>query len=71
MAGHKKNVEDLIGHAMADSSFRNRLLRSPEATLEAEGYEATPELLEAIRSTSQDDINAALESGMGNRRAAM
>ncbi|HRI65297.1 MAG TPA: Franean1_4349 family RiPP [Polyangium sp.] len=60
MAGEskKKSVEDLIGHALGDKSFRDRLLASPEATLEAEGYEVTPEVIQAIKSANLDDLTA-------------
>jgi hypothetical protein len=70
MAGEKKkSVEDLIGHALSDKSFRDRLLASPEATLSAEGYEATPEVIQAIKSANLDDLSA-FESNTADRKAA-
>ena len=69
----KKTVEDLIGHAMNDKSFRDRLLASPEATLEAEGYEATPEVIAAIKSANHEELNrvaSGVEQELAGRKAA-
>ena len=69
----KKSVEDLIGHAMNDKSFRDRLLASPEATLEAEGYEVTPEVISAIKSANVEDFNrvaSGVEQELAHRKAA-
>lgn len=65
----KKNVEELIGHALSDKSFRDRLLASPETTLDAEGYEVTPELVQAIKSANLDDLSA-FEQNSAERKAA-
>lgn len=67
--GKKKSVEDLIGHAMSDKSFRDRLFASPEATLAAEGYDATPEVVQAIKSANLDDLSK-FESSTADRKAA-
>lgn len=66
---NKKSVEDLIGHALSDKSFRDRLLASPEETLAAEGYEASPEVIQAIKSASPDDLSA-FERNTADRKAA-
>jgi hypothetical protein len=69
----KKTVEDLIGHAMSDKSFRTRLLASPEETLAAEGYDVGPEVIEAIKAANADDANKladAFESDSAQRKAA-
>ncbi|HMY20524.1 MAG TPA: Franean1_4349 family RiPP [Polyangium sp.] len=68
-AEKKKSVEDLIGHALSDKAFRDRLLASPEATLEAEGYEATPEVIQAIKSANVADL-ASFENNAADRKAA-
>lgn len=65
----KKSVEDLIGHALSDKSFMDRLLASPEATLEAEGYEATPEVIQAIKTAKVEDLEA-FEKNVAHREAA-
>jgi hypothetical protein len=69
----KKTVEELIGRALTDSDFRNKLLGSPEATLAEEGYEVGPEVIEAIKSANPDEVNAVaqgLENKFANRKAA-
>jgi len=70
MAGEKKkSIEDLIGHALSDKSFRDRLLASPEATLTAEGYEVSPEVVQAIKSANLDDLSK-FENNTADRKAA-
>lgn len=70
MAGEKKkSIEDLIGHALSDKSFRDRLLASPEATLTDEGYEVSPEVVQAIKSANLDDLSK-FESNTADRKAA-
>lgn len=69
MAGGKKSIEDLIGHALSDKSFRDRLLASPEATLTEEGYEVTPEIVQAIKAANLDDLSK-FESNTADRKAA-
>jgi hypothetical protein len=65
----KKSIEDLIGHALSDKSFRDRLIASPEATLDAEGYEVSPEVIQAIKSANLDDLSA-FEQNTADRKAA-
>jgi len=65
----KKSIEDLIGHALSDKSFRDRLLASPEATLTAEGYEVSPEVVQAIKSANLDDLSK-FENNTADRKAA-
>jgi hypothetical protein len=68
-----KSVEELIGRALTDKEFRDRLLASPEATLKAEGYDVAPEVIEAIKSANPDEVNAVaqgLENQLANRKAA-
>lgn len=52
----KKSVDDLIGRTMNDIDFAKRLIDAPKETLEAEGYEATPEVIEAITSANRDEF---------------
>lgn len=69
----KKTVEDLIGHAMSDKSFRDRLLASPEETLQAEGYEVGPDVIEAIKTANADAANKmadAFEHDSAQRKAS-
>jgi hypothetical protein len=69
----KKNVEELIGRALTDKAFRDSLLASPEATLKAEGYDVSPEVIDAIKSANPEEINAVaqgLENQLAHRKAA-
>lgn len=68
MSSNRKSVEDLVGHALTDRSFRRRLRANPEETLREEGYEVTPEIVEAIRSANHDEIEA-FESNSADRKA--
>lgn len=66
MSGSKKPLDDeLIGRALKDKDFRDRLLADPAETLEAEGYEATPELVAAIKSCTVE-----FEGPLGKERRA-
>ncbi|MDI1483923.1 Franean1_4349 family RiPP [Polyangium sp. y55x31] len=69
----KKSVEELIGRALTDAKFREKLLASPESTLVEEGYEVGPEVIEAIKSTSPAEVQAVakeFESQIAQRKAA-
>ena len=69
----KKSVDELIGRALTDKAFRDRLLASPDATLREEGYEVGPEVVEAIKSVNPEEINAVaqgVENQLANRKAA-
>jgi len=69
----KKSVEELIGRALTDKAFRDRLLAAPEKTLAEEEYEAGPEIIEAIKSANPDEVNAVaagVENQLANRKAA-
>jgi hypothetical protein len=69
----KKSVEELIGRALTDAAFRDRLLSAPEETLDAEGYDLGPEVVEAIKAANPEDIKAmaqGIENQIAQRRAA-
>ncbi len=55
-----KHRDVIIGRAVTDADFRKRLLADPAATLEAEGFEADPELVEAIRKVDPAAAESAL-----------
>lgn len=46
----RATIGELVARAEADAAFRARLVADLEAALEAEGYEATPSVVEALRS---------------------
>lgn len=69
----QKTVEELIGRALTDRAFRDKLLANPEKTLAEEGYSVGPEVLEAIKKANPDDVNAmaqGLEQNLAARKAA-
>ena len=40
----------LIGHALSDAKFREALFHDPKATLEANDYPASPQIVKAIKA---------------------
>jgi hypothetical protein len=59
----KKTEAELIGRAVVDSGFRKQLLNDPDRTIESEGYEVGPEMLERIRdaaSTTPEAMDSAI-----------
>ena len=69
----KKSIDELIGQVLTNIAFREKLLANPEATLAEAGYEATPEVLEAIKKVNPEDLNAMakdFESKFTERKAA-
>lgn len=57
----KKSFESLVGKAMTDKSFRERLLRDPEETLRQENFPADTYLINAIKRISARDAETAVE----------
>ena len=45
----RAEIEQIVARAEADAAFRTRLVADLEAALEAEGYEATPSVVAALR----------------------
>lgn len=65
--------EELIGRAVIDIDFRNRLLADPVGTIEAEGYDIEPALLEQLKNLDPAAAAAAaagLDSAFTDRKAA-
>ncbi len=54
----KKTLDEITGRAITDPEFREGLRNDPEATLRAAGYTVTPEVLNAIKAASKDDLDA-------------
>jgi hypothetical protein len=70
----KKNTEELIGHVLTDKEFRTKLLADPEVILAAEGYEVSPEVLEALKKINPEDVDTLaqdFEKKFASRRAAI
>lgn len=47
-----KTEQDLIARAILDAEFRGRLLKEPEAVIDAEGYQVSPQTRERIKSVA-------------------
>jgi len=70
----KKTTDELIARVKVDPAFRRDLLTTPEATLEAAGFEADPGMIEAIREMSAADLEAMVndfEKVSAARKAAV
>jgi hypothetical protein len=69
----KRKIDELAKQVMSDEAFRKRLLADPEGTLKAEGYDVTPDLLDAISNVSPADVEAMareFESSSSTKKAA-
>lgn len=53
-------VQAVIGRAATDSSFRDTLISNPDEALQ--GYELTPEEMEALKNISEEHLKAFSES---------
>ena len=50
----EKGLGEIVAKAEADADFHRRLVADLETALEAEGYEADPALVEALRARLED-----------------
>jgi hypothetical protein len=50
------NVQSIIGKVMSDRAFCEQLIRDPEATLQANGVEPTPEIVDALKGLDPDSV---------------
>jgi hypothetical protein len=69
----EKGTDSLIGRAVIDPDFRRRLLTDPEATIAAEGYEVSPEIMGQLKGMDPAAAEAAaanLDAAFADRRAA-
>ncbi len=65
--------EELIGRAVIDADFRARLLADPQGTIEAEGFEVEPELINQLKAMDPVAAEAAargLDQAFAERKAA-
>ncbi|MBX9399605.1 Os1348 family NHLP clan protein [Streptomyces sp. TRM72054] len=51
----------LVGRALTDPEFCNRLIAEPEATLAASGVDPTPELVETLRGLDAEAVRRLAE----------
>ncbi len=57
----KKTFEGLVGRALTDKSFRERLLKDPEETLRQEGFPEDTLLINSIKRISARDAEALVD----------
>jgi hypothetical protein len=50
----EKGLGELLERVEADAEFKRRLVADLEAALEAEGYDADPAIVEALRARLED-----------------
>lgn len=65
--------EELIGRAIIDADFRARLLADPAGTIQAEGFEVEPQLVEQLKNIDPAAAEAAargLDAALAERKAA-
>ncbi|TAN49381.1 MAG: hypothetical protein EPN21_12300 [Methylococcaceae bacterium] len=66
-------IEALISKLLGDASLRDGLFANPKAALEGVGYEATPDLIDAIVNLNRDDLLTlaqGFEAGRASDRVA-
>lgn len=51
----QQGLGELLERVEADAEFRRRLVADLEAALEAEGYDADPAVVEALRARLEDE----------------
>jgi len=49
-------IRQLAVRVMSDKQFALTLLKDPEATLRSEGIEPTPEILDALKGLTPEDL---------------
>jgi hypothetical protein len=50
------NLQAVIGKALSDRAFCEQLISNPEATLQANGIEPTPEMVDALKGLDADSV---------------
>lgn len=68
-----KGREALIGRALIDVDFRERLLSDPETTISAEGYTVPTELVAQLKNIDAEQAAAAVaefDAAFADRKAA-
>ncbi|HJQ76319.1 MAG TPA: Os1348 family NHLP clan protein [Acidimicrobiia bacterium] len=61
---------ELLGRAIQDPGFRNRLLTDPRGVAAAEGFELTDDQLEALDQLDQDTVDEAIAALIGDLNGA-
>lgn len=56
-----KDLERLVGRAILDVEFRERLFADPEAVIREEGYDLTPDEMTQLQEVDKDKAMALAE----------
>ena len=63
------SIQALVGKAVTDVEFAKKLVANPEATLKANGVDATPEMIAALSAIDADAVQK-LASAFTKEKAA-
>ena len=64
------DLQKLIGKALSDEQFVEQLLSDPEAVLQENGVEPTPEMLEALHDIDADGLRKLVSAFGDDGKAA-
>ncbi|HEY1011762.1 MAG TPA: Franean1_4349 family RiPP [Herpetosiphonaceae bacterium] len=64
------DIQTLVGKAVSDPAFAQRLVDQPEAALREAGIEPTPDMVDALKSIDVESLQA-LAAAFGEGRAAV
>jgi hypothetical protein len=57
----QEELERLVGRAILDPKFRERLLADPEKAIQDEGFDLTPEEVELVKSVDKERAETLAE----------
>lgn len=57
----QEELERLIGRAVLDPEFRERLLVDPEKAIQEEGFDLTPEEVDLVKSVDKEKAETLAE----------
>jgi hypothetical protein len=57
----QENLERLVGRAVLDPKFRERLFADPERAIREEGFDLTPEEVELVKSVDKQKAETLAE----------
>ena len=57
----KKHLERMVGRALLDPKFRERLFSDPERTIREEGFELTEDQMAALSKLDRQKAESAIE----------
>ena len=63
----EKELQELLGRALADEAFRARLLDDPRQAVRDAGYELTEEQLAALKMIDTQTLTEALDERLVKR----